>query len=113
MDSDNLFDQTKAVIARDFELDAPEEGMTEEELLQVLGNRVAYLIESNMEFLLSLMYRMDIKESLVNKALSPGAPELPNIGLAKLIMERQRQRITTKVMYKQPKIEDLEEGLEY
>ena len=113
METDNIFDQTKAVIARDFELDAPEDGMTEEELLQVLSNRVAYLIESNMEFLLSLMYRMDIRESLVQKALSPVAPEPPNVGVAKLILARQRQRITTKVEYKQPKIEDLEEGLEY
>ena len=113
MDPDNIFEQTREVISRDFELQTPEDGMTEGELLQVLSNRVAYLIESNMEFLLSLMYRMDIKESFVNQALSPGASDPPNIGLAKLILERQRQRIATKVEYKQPKIEDLEEGLEY
>ena len=112
MSKDNLA-ATAELIARDFELETQEQTLTEEELLHLLSGVVAEMIEHRLEFLLSLMYRLDISEAKVNFALSPMAPELPHIGLARLVMERQKQRISTKLEYKQPMLDDLEEGLEF
>ncbi len=101
---------TTALIARDFELElTPEEdqGMDEEALFALLADKVAYLIEYRIDFLLSLMYRLDIKEALINQALSPASVEPANLALARLILNRQKQRVFTKQHYKQDKLEDL------
>jgi len=106
---------TRELIVRDFELEAIEEKeqITEEELLRELANRIAYMLEYQLEFLLSLMYRLDVSEQKVNAALSPGAPEPANIGLAQLVIERQKQRAFTKQYYKQDNLEDLDEELKF
>ena len=109
-----LLKETSLQIIKDFSIE--KEGadkLSEEELLQLLADQVAYYIERRLEFLLSTLYRMDVAEKKVNAALSPESAEPANIAIAKLILERQKQRIYTKHFYKQPKIEDLEEGLKY
>lgn len=109
------FQQARELITRDFELETTQEQeeITEEVLFQLLSNRIAYMIEYQLEFLLSLMYRLDISEEKVNAALSPTAPEPPNTGLARLVLERQKQRAFTKQFYKQEKLEDLDEELKF
>ncbi len=102
----NITKQTTELIARDFGLEIGDEPMTEEELFNLLSNEVAYMIENRLEFLLSLMYRLDVKESLIRAALAPDAPDLANVGLAKLILQRQKDRIFTKLKYKQPPLDD-------
>lgn len=96
-----------ALIVRNFELETTEESLSEEELLELLTHQVAYMIEYKMDYLLSLLYRLDVLEHKINHALSPVAIDPPAIGLAKLILERQKQRVATKKEYK-PKDEDLE-----
>ncbi len=95
------FTETAALIARDFEMEIGEETLTEEALLQVLADHIAYWIDHKLEFLLSLMYRLDIDERKVNAALSPYAEEPANLSIARLVLERQKQRIFTKKYYKQ------------
>ncbi|MFK7809123.1 MAG: hypothetical protein AB8F74_15075 [Saprospiraceae bacterium] len=107
-----LITQTTELIARDFGLDIGEEPMTEEDLLNVVANEVAYMLEYRIDFLMSLLYRLDVLEHHINHALSPFCTEPANIALAKLIIQRQRQRIITKQQYKQTKPDDLE-GLEF
>jgi hypothetical protein len=102
----SITEQTTALIARDFELEVGDNPLTEQELFDLLANAVAYMIESRLDFLLSLMYRLDIDEQSIRAALAPDAPELANIGLAKLILQRQKDRIFTKMKYKQPPLED-------
>lgn len=89
-----------SMIFRDFELDAGDQVFTEAELLHFLADHVAWLVEHRMEWLLSLMYRMDIDEKQVEAALLPNAPEPANLGLAKLILARQQERARTKQMYR-------------
>jgi hypothetical protein len=95
------FTQTAALIARDFELEASTELLTEAELLQLLADQIAYMIDHRLEFLLSLMYRLDIDESRVSAALSPASEEPANLALARLVLDRQKQRVFTKQYYKQ------------
>ena len=101
-----------ALIVRNFELETTEETLSEEELLDLLTRQVAYMMEYKMEYLLSLLYRLDVLEHKINHALSPVAIEPPAIGLAKLILERQKQRIATKQAYK-PKIDEDMDGWEW
>ena len=105
---ENITAQTTALIVRDFDLVIEDKVLTEEELFDLLSNEVAYMIEHRLDFLLSLMYRLDIEEKAIRKALSPDAPELANIGLAKLILQRQKDRIFTKMKYKQRPLDDEE-----
>lgn len=101
--------QITELIARDFGLEAGPEPLTEEDLFNLLANEVAYMIEHRLDFLLSLMYRLDVKEQLIREALAPDAPEMANIGLARLILQRQKDRIYTKMKYKQAPLEDEED----
>jgi len=110
MNKDKLASTTELIV-RDFDLEPQEKALTEEELLQLLSDIVAEMIERRLEFLLSLMYRLDIDEKKVHFALSPFCEEPANIALARLILERQKQRAFTKEHYKQEDLGDLE-GLE-
>jgi len=110
----NLKKETIELIKRDFDLEkVAGESMQEEALLRLLEDQVAYYIQYRMEFLLSSMYRLDISEESVRQALMPTNEVPANIALAKLILDRQKKRIQTKNKFKQSKIEDLEEGLEF
>lgn len=106
MDKETL-QATAALVTRDF---APEvlqhDLFTEEELLNLLTERVDYMIEHQLDMLLSLMYRLDIDEHKIQIALLPNAPEPANVGLARLILERQKQRAFTKLNYRSPEIVD-------
>lgn len=99
--------QTAALIARDFGLEIGEEPLSEQELFDLVANEVAYMIEHRLDFLMSLLYRLDVLEHKIDFALSPRSIEPANIALAKLIIERQQQRILTKRMYQQKKPEDM------
>jgi len=99
--------QTTALIARDFGLDIGDVPLTKEDLLNMVANEVAYMLEHRIDFLMSLLYRLDVLEHKINHALSPFCVEPANIALAKLIIERQHQRIISKQQYKQTKPDDM------
>ncbi len=93
--------ETTALILRDFELAEPKNELSEQELLAYLADAIAYMIEHKMDFLLSLLYRLDVAERKINEALIPGNKEDANIALAKLVLERQKQRLATKRAYRE------------
>ncbi len=99
-DSTPNFSETREMIIQDFGLEIPGEGMDEAALFQILADAVAYMIEHKIDFLMSLLYRLDVLEPHINHALSPLCPDPANIALAKLIMERQKQRVHTKAAYR-------------
>lgn len=108
MDKKTL-ENTRDLILKDFEIDSVEsEEITEEQLLEMLAERMDFLIQNRTEFLFSLMYRLDVDERKVERALHPLAPEPAHIGLARLVLERQKQRAFTKQHYKQDKLEDMD-----
>ena len=107
MNRENL-ETAQSLIIRDFELENREETLSEEDLLRLLADQIAYMIDHKLEFLLSLMYRLDIDESKVNRALSPLSEVPANIELARLVLERQKQRVFTKQHYKQDNLDGWE-----
>lgn len=92
---------TQALVIKDFELQDPETELSETQLLEWLSEHIAFLIEKRMEFLLNILYRLDVDELKVHDALSPYSIEPANVGLAKLVIQRQKKRAETKLKYKQ------------
>ncbi len=106
---------TTKVILRNFDLAASdsEEMPSGEELFQMLCDRIAWLIEHNMEYLLSLLYRNDVAEFKIHDALSPLNPDPANIALAKLVIERQLQRMATKRQFGKQDADEIDEELRW
>ena len=99
--------ETAELIATDFEMSPTETPfLTEEKLLSALSEHVEMMMKYRMEILLSTLYRLDVSEQKVAAALSPGAVLSPHIGIAQLIIDRQKQRIYTKTTYKTEPLDD-------
>ena len=106
MEHQNIIIETGVLVKRDFELSDAIDNLTEEELLAALSEHLAYMLEYQLESLLSTLYRMDVIEAKIQKALRPDAPEPANLGIARLIIARQKQRVITKLTYKQKQTTD-------
>ncbi len=78
------------------------EKISSAELQQQLIAYVDQLIQNNFEYLVSLLYRIDVSEPKITMLLK----EQPNEDAAKiiaaLIVERQLQKIQTRKQYRQP-----------
>ncbi|RMG86976.1 MAG: hypothetical protein D6714_03185 [Bacteroidetes bacterium] len=108
---EDRYSKTKALIIRNFDLKVPDEPLDEGRLFEILADQIAHMIEFQMEYLLSLLYRNDVPEHKINFALSPQCPDPPNIAIAKLVLERQKQRLETRKSIEIKPIEDLDEEL--
>jgi hypothetical protein len=82
--------------------------LSEDQWLEIITDRVSWLLENDKDLLLSYLYRLDIEEQKIDKALTPFEEDPAHIGLAKLILDRQKQRIATKQKYKVDPIEGWE-----
>lgn len=106
MQNTDILKAANNLVRKDWEIEGGADFLSEEDLLEALSNHVAFMIERRLETLLSTLYRMDVSEAKVSKVLHPNAEEPANIGLARLILERQKQRIFTKKHYKQNQTND-------
>lgn len=110
----DLIQKTSKQLIIDFGITkTAQEDIEESDLLNLLSDQVAYYIAYDLEFLLSSLYRLDISEKKVKSVLNAVGKEPTNVAIAKLILERQKQRIYTKEVYKQAPIEDLDEELKF
>jgi hypothetical protein len=66
-------------------------------------------LEQQPDYLMSLLYRLDVLEPKIRAAMHPGAPEPAHRGLARLVLERQLRRMATKRNIKPKPLEDMEE----
>jgi len=104
MDQDNSLYNN---LIKDLAIESQSE-LTEEAFLELLTNRVTDMMARDIDLLMSYLYRLDIEESKINAALEFNAVLPANQGLAKLILDRQKQRVATKKKYKQDPIEGWE-----
>lgn len=81
---------------------------TEEELLNLLSEQIQHLMVHDREQLWSLFYRLDITDESLRLVLNNTPSEQQSTALAKLVLERQKKRMETKLKYKQAPIEDEE-----
>lgn len=78
---------------------------TAEELIQYVANYVAELLDREPDLLFSTLYRLDIDEASIKKALLE-SKEPANIELAKLILRRQKARVEARKKYKSRPLDD-------
>ena len=88
-------------------------GASEDELLAILTDRIGLMLEQEPEQLMSLLYRLDVEEPKINRALHASAPEPAHVGLARLVLERQKQRAATKRSVAVHPIEGLDEDWDW
>jgi len=89
-------DINKQVLKETFGVDYESSGNDPNEAFIALTEHIEWLIEHNMDFLLSLMYRLDILESSIKQALHPGNVLPPAQAIALLIIDRQKHRLLTR-----------------
>ena len=96
--ADSPFDSIfKGMIIRDFELDESTRAMTIDEMVVQLRQFISRLIDENMELLFYFLYRIDLPESQVMEALTRS--ETPSDSLVDLIVEREREKTQTRLLY--------------
>ena len=101
--------RTSALIKGPFELEMGQAPSSEAELLALLAARIEEMLEKRPEYLMSLVYRLDVLEEKIGPVMHPSAPEPPHIGLARLVLERQMQRVETKQSVKTPPLKDMDD----
>lgn len=106
--SEYSLEQTVALVRAPFELESVPPPGNESELLALLAERIEEMLERRPEYLMSLLYRLDVLEEKIRPAMRPDAIEPPHIGLARLVLERQQQRAETKLNIKPEPLEGLD-----
>ena len=98
MDESEIKRQTQEVISHNFDL--PE--LTDSDfdrLRKILIDRVDDLLNHDFEKLLWILYRVDVSESRANQLLAEH-PDKPAEVLADLVIERQIQKVRSRLNYK-------------
>jgi len=75
------------------------------DFVNIVADRVAHLMETNIELFFNHLYRMDVDEGLVHNILNSPDEKDVYTAIALIIIERQKKRLETKLKYKQEKIE--------
>ncbi len=83
----------------------------EESIKEAIRQRVAHLLDTQPELLMSYLYRLDVLEKDLKAALN--TPAQINIvdAFSNLIWQRQKARIATRAKYKQDPIDNWEDEL--
>jgi len=96
-----------ALIVNDFEIEVAQD-VAEEELLMHLGDRVAELLENRPEYFFNLLYRLDVNEQKVQQVLTTETEQPVNIAIARLILDREKVRLETRLKYSSKQPDDAE-----
>lgn len=102
----NLNDELSELMLTDVNRGLADSEFDSGQMIAILSRRIEELMAGRLEELMSMMYRLDIEESKIRTALAPGNEENPATSLARLIVERQNQRMATKKKYKQNPLSD-------
>lgn len=100
--SDDDFTEFKALVNSENQANG-------EDLLAAINQRVTQLMDSDIELLMSYLYRLDVLEKDIDFILNKQKTVPVNEGLAKLIYDRQMLRQHYKEKYKQDPIDGWDE----
>jgi hypothetical protein len=82
--------------------------LDEEVLLNAIIEKVEDLLKYDPELLMSHLYRMDVQEKRISKALNSPEGLMPARVIGQLILDRQKERLASKEKYKQKPIDGWE-----
>lgn len=95
-------------VDRALDLGERTEDINIDEVLEAIKARVAYLLERDPNLLFSYLYRLDVLEADLKMAFSGLIDKNAVDSIAELIMQRQKNRLETKLKYKQDPIDGWE-----
>ena len=101
---------TAALISKEFQL-APEElgNPNEKTILRArVAHVIQHFIDNNLEGLLNILYIMDVDENLIKAALMDDSEEPVNLRIADIVIEREMQKVMSRIKYKQDPIDDVD-----
>jgi hypothetical protein len=82
---------------------------TMEQLEGLLAAKINQLIIQDFSFLVQVLYRVDISEAKLKHVLAEHPQADAGLIIARLLIERQLQKITTRETYRQQQADDSEE----
>jgi hypothetical protein len=94
------------LLVKDLQLDSSEFLVSADETIDLntlherLSKMVAYLMENDMHRLLNAMYRLDVSEAKFHAAMQSTSREEAAIRIADLIIEREMQKVKTRLHYR-------------
>ena len=92
----NIEQQAQALLSSELELQS-KEGIP---FIELLADKIAYLLDHNPDLLFSYFYRLDIDEHKIERIILQQGPVPINLQLAQLVLDRQIQRARTKANYR-------------
>jgi hypothetical protein len=101
----DLIFETGKLVNKDFEL-AESDFISEEDLERALSAVIHRMIDRDLEKLFSILYRLDVNEQKVHAALRKNNDIAPHIAIAKLIIKRHKEKLESRLKYKQDKDDD-------
>lgn len=86
-----------------FEVSVPPGNISYDQLEEILGRRLEYLIGNDLQQFIFLLYRIDVAEKKVKQILAYAAQQGtdPYRPIAALIIERQLQKIASREAFRQ------------
>jgi predicted ATPase with chaperone activity len=98
---------TRQLIKQSLHIETTDQ-LTNQEMINLIAQRVNYLLENDKDLLLSYLYRLDISMKKINNVLKLKKIIPPHQSLAMLIYQRQLERVNTKRKIKVEPIEGWE-----
>ncbi|MFN8248968.1 MAG: hypothetical protein U0T68_08470 [Ferruginibacter sp.] len=96
-------------INRQFDLSI-QESLEEERLIEILSHKINELIENDFSRLVQLLYSIDVSEQKLKSLLKENPDTDAGRIIAHLILERQKQKLQSKEIFRQnPEHDDSEE----
>jgi len=88
------------LICHKLDIQASIDSISEEQFLLVLQNQVSHMLLFEFEKLMQILYRMDINEGKVQTIINFQTREQWPDAIARLILEREKERIFWREKYK-------------
>lgn len=88
-------------IRKEWSLALPEQ-LNEEDLVQLLGQRINVLIRSDLQRLIAILYRIDVDEVRLRSMLAQFKSVDAGLIIAALVLERQKQKQSTRQQFSRP-----------
>lgn len=101
MDNHKNTEHAGAVIAKNFEFQLTEK-ITLDEIKALLAERIRYLLDTNMEKLLSILYRIDVSQKITDDVFGIESKEDIPLRLADAVIERHLEKMKSRERYKKP-----------
>ena len=78
----------------------PVSGIDYSELHARLSVIIGYMLDHHFEKLCNIMYRLDVSEKKFRRVMTESPPPEIASGIAELVIEREIQKIRTRILYK-------------